>query len=347
MEEAWRNLLGSDDFGKSLVTPDEIDNVVSLFIESKIDPEKFSGNLHALLTEGMPSIFGKKNSLPMTPSIKKIISPIDRPFKVPLWFLAGFPDVLDWSRKIQNEILNSSVDEDEKTKARTELFGIDLDCPKGADEKYYTDSDGYMRTRYYRNLVYNYIKETGKPLEVEVDKGSENDIYLGEDSLQMTGEESNFTLIASMTTKYYMELKKTYGTSFPDETSLLAMSGIIDANVYVFETQQITPAQIIELAKVTEGKQNRILEFLIQFESLLLSVDTPDLSPNEVLSACQDQAEAIHSVILQTMESYSSEPEIVSVVRTVMLSSQFGQLRQTVGVQKKSLLSKFKERLFG
>ena len=187
---------------------------------------------------------------------------------------------------------------------------MDLDCPTGTDENQFEDSDGNLRTRYYRKLVSNYVRETVKSLEVAVGEGSENDIYSGIDFLQMMGEESNFTLIAAMTTKYYMELKKTHSSSFPDETSLLAMSGILDANVYIFGMQQITPAQIIDLARATEGKQDRLIEFLIQFETLLLSVDTPDLPSDEILTACQDQAEAIRRSIQQTMESYSGEPNL-------------------------------------
>jgi len=350
IEQMWRNLLASDDFEEALVARDEVDDVVALMVESRIDPQKFGGNLHALLTRGMPpmaDMFGEGSSLPTTASISRFTSVINRPPSAPIWLLAGFPDVLHWFNEKQRELLDPSVDEDERTRAIEEIFGIDLDSLQGIDEDQFEDADGNLRTPYYRNLVSNYLRKTGRPLEVAVEEGSENDIYVGMDLLQMVGEESNFTLIAAMTTKYYMELKRTYGSSFPDETSLLAMSGILDANVYIFGTQQITPAQIIGLARATEGKQDRLLEFLIHFETLLLSVSTPERSPEEVMNACQDQAGAIRRSIQRTMDSYRGEPKITNDVRTVMSSPQFAQLRRAAGVRTASLLSKLKEVILG
>lgn len=334
IEQMWYNLLDSDDLERPLVASDEIDDVVSLMVESRIDPQKFIGNLHALHTGGMPSMYDilltGEDPPPATPSIKKYAPVFNRPFQAPLWLLAGFPDVLDWFYEKESELIDPSVDEDDRTKATAELFGLDLDCATGIGENQFEDSDVNPHVRHYRNLVSNYVKETGKSLEVAFEEGSENDIYSGMDFLQTMGEESNFTLIAAMTTKYYMELKRTYSSSFPDETSLLAMSGILDANVYILGTQQITPSQIIDLAKTTEGKQDRLIEFLIQFEALLLSVDTPDLSSDEILTACQDQAEAIRRSIQRTMDSYIGEPKITNDVRAVMSSPQFEQLRRAV-----------------
>ncbi len=337
IEQMWRNLLDSDDLERPLVVPDEIDDVVSLMVESRIDPQKFTGNLHALLRGGMPSMVDLSGAggdpLPTTPSISKFISVINRPVQAPLWLLAGFPDVLYWFNEKQREFLDPSVYEDERTKATAQLFGMDLDCPTDTDKNWFEDGDGNLRTRHYRNLVSNYVRETGKSLEVTVREGSENDIYFGRNSiLQMMGEESNFTLIAAITTKYYMELKRTYSPSFPDETSLLAMSGILDANAYIFGTQQIAPAQIIDLARATEGKHDRLIEFLIQFEALLLSVGTPDLSSDEILTACHDQEEAIRRSIQRTMDSYNGEHKITNDVRAVMSLPQFAQLRRAVGV---------------
>ena len=42
---------------------------------------------------------------------------------------------------------------------------------------------------------------------------------------------SNFSLVAENTTKYYMELKTRFKGRFPDDASLLATAGILDAQV--------------------------------------------------------------------------------------------------------------------
>ncbi len=184
------------------------------------------------------------------------------------------------------------------------------------------------------------MKETNKSLEAAVQQGSAEDIYLGFDCLRIVGEQSTCTLIATKTTKYYLELKRSYGASFPDESSLLAMSGMLDAKAYIFSTKQLTPAQVIALVRETEGMQDLLVEFLIRLETLLLSIDTPELSFEEVRGVCQGEAEAIRGSIQRTMDSYRGEPKITDDVRAVMSSPQFAQLRLAAGVCNTTLLGK-------
>jgi hypothetical protein len=349
IEQIWRNMLDADELGETLVASHEVDDVVSLMVEFKIDPQKFAGNLSVLITQGMPTMAdlfgGQMSSLPAIPSVNKYISIINRPVRAPLWLLAGFPDVLAWLNEKQKTFLVSSVDEDEAAIAG--LYGFDMDASQDMSEKEIENPDGSLRACYYCNLIRNYIQQTERNLEVAVEDGSESDIYLGNDFLQMTGEESNFTLIATVTTKYYMELKTRYASSFPDETSLLAMSGILDANVYILGTGQIKPVQIVELAKATQEQKDRLLKFMIRFEALLLSIDTPELSTDEILDACRDQEEAIQKSIRGAMTTYRGEPKIANDARTLMTSAQFSQLRNAAGVHTPSLFSRLKNMILG
>jgi len=339
VDQMWHTLLASDDLKWIQVAQDEVDDVVSLMIESRIDVGKFSGNLEVLLTGGhraMEEMYlatsGGGAPLPSTPSISKFARTIDRPPGLPLWFLAGFPDVFAWFEDEQLALFNPSVDEEARVEATAKLLGLDFDASQNSDAPDFHNDDGTLHSRYCRNIVANYIRKTGEPLEAAVQEGSDDDIYLGSDFLQMVGEESNFTLVASMTTKYYLELKKRYGRLFPNETSLLSMSGILDANYYIFASRQITVAQVIAAAKETEGAQDRMYEFLIRFEALYLSVDETRFSGEEVLETCRSEAEAIRRSIERTTASYRGEPMIVNGVHTMMSSPQFLQLRQEVGV---------------
>ncbi len=350
IEQLWRNVLAAYEMGETLVASNEVDDVVSLMVENKIDIQKFGGNLSALISRGMPtmaSLFGGETpALPTTPSIDQYISIVNRPLS-PLWLLAGFPDVITWLNEKQKSFLGPSVDENESATAIAELYGFDLDAPDNLSEDDVENPDGSLRACYYRNLVRNYVAQTGQKLEVAVEEGTEGDIYLGQEFLQMTGEESNFTLIATVTTKYYMELKTHYAASLPDETSLLAMSGILDANVYILGTGQLDPTQIVELAKATQGEDDRLLEVMIQFEALLLSVHTPELPHEEVLNACREQADAIQNSIHNAMGTYRGEPKIANDTRALMTSPQFRDLRNTAGVSTATLLGRLKNMIFG
>jgi hypothetical protein len=351
IEQMWSDMLAFDEMGETLVALHEIDEVVALMIEAKIDPQKFAGNLATLITRGMPTtadLFGAYSpALPTTPSVKQYVSLVNRPLRSPLWLLAGFPDVLAWLNDKQKASLNPSIDQDEAAKVISELFGFDVDSSQYMSEGDIENPDGSLRACYYSNLVRNYIAQTGQSLEVAVVDGSESDIYLGSDFLQMTGEESNFTLIATITTKYYMELKARYASSFPDETSLLAMSGILDANVYILGTGQIQPTQIVDLAEATHGEKDRFLEFMILFEALLMSVDTPEISPDEVLDACRDQAQAIQRSIRTAMETYQAEAKIADDARALMTSPQFSELRNVAGVHTSTLWGRLKKMILG
>jgi len=71
---------------------------------------------------------------------------------------------------------------------------------------------------------------------------------------------SNFSLIAENTTKYYMELKTRYGGRFPDDASLLAAAGILDAQNYILPLPpKIEITDVIELArKCTDKEENNV-----------------------------------------------------------------------------------------
>ena len=61
---------------------------------------------------------------------------------------------------------------------------------------------------------------------------------------------TNFSLIAENTTEYYMELTTRYKGRFPDDSSLLAAAGILDAQNYIFPSPpQIDITDVIELAR--------------------------------------------------------------------------------------------------
>ena len=170
IEQMWRSILASDEMGEALVASQEVDDVVALMIESKVDPQKFAGNLAALITKGMPTmgdmLCGGGPALPTTPSVNQYVSLFNRPLRTPLWFLAGFPDVLAWLNDKQRAFLNPSADEDEATTALAELYGFDLNSSDDLSEDDVWNPEGSLRACYYRNLVHNYVAQTGRKLEV-------------------------------------------------------------------------------------------------------------------------------------------------------------------------------------
>lgn len=339
ISQMWLDILGFEDFEEPLVLPDEIDDVVALMLEMKIDPQKFCGNLMAILRQGRrpfdEAFLGKSQPFITTPSAKRYTSVLDRPASTPLWVLAGFPDVHQWLVEKIVEWCKPPADEEAGERRTMELYGIDLNTAQNADEAQFWNCNGSLRVCYYRNLISNYRKETGNILEVSVVEGSENDIYKGKDLLDALNEDSNFTLMAGITTRYYVELKRSYGHRFPDEASLLATSGILHGHIYVFQAQTIKPEQIIAIAKATKDSTDRLLDFIIRLETLFLSVDAPEFPFEEVESACKEQAVTIKNAIDRAINSYDGQPDVVDGVQVFMKSSQLSQIRKDLGIRGK------------
>lgn len=345
IEQLWRTILAANEIGRGLVASHEVDDIVALMIGAKIDPRKFSGNLSALTARGMLTITDLFDTgspaLPTTPSVAQYISLVNRPPQAPLWFLAGFPDVLAWLNEQQEKAFSPVIDEDESAIFIAGLYGLDPGFAKYARDEGIGKPDGSLSVHNYRNLVRSYLKQVGQGLEAAVKEGSDDDIYLGHEFLDMVGEESNFTLIATVTTKYYLELKTNYASAFPDETSLLAMSGILDANMYILVSGAIQPREIVDLAKATEGERDRLLKFIVNLEALLLSADAPEVPPEDVLEACREQVDAIRKSIHKAMAIYRDEPKIIENSRAVMRSTKFHRLRRAAGARAPSLVSRF------
>lgn len=349
----WKDLLDSSEFKDPIVSQDDIEDVVSLMIDNKIDPSKFAGNLRALLSGGSGILLFEDAFFPertwQPPPTQSTTGEfiLGRPVGMPLWMLVAFPDVVNWLNERMIAFHGTSNDERDETQKILSLWGIELQHASDLDESAFKNKDGQIQAKYFRNLIDNYARDTGKTFETIVEEGSPNDIYLCCDFFNSLGEKNLFTLIASMTTKYYLELKRNFAKYFPDETSLIAAAGIIDANHYIFKTQQIKPEQIIDLARETQESKNRFIDFIMRFEPLIMAAEASEFPFETVKESCESESEATEHAIQKTLTSYTNEPGIANWCIFFMESRQFSNIRKMLHVRDKSLLSKIKETLFG
>jgi hypothetical protein len=95
---------------------------------------------------------------------------------------------------------------------------------------------------------------------------------MGAERMSIWPFKTNFSLIAENTTKYYMELKTRYSGRFPDDASLLATAGVLDAQNYIFPSPpQIDIVDVIELARKSTTKDEGYIPMrkLIQYSAHL------------------------------------------------------------------------------
>ena len=331
-QDIWKDTLNTQELDPPLVCATELDEVIDLMIASRIDHQRFIGNLTALLYQGRTPLFQQSSdNFPTTQSIEQLISPGKRP-QAPLWLLSAFPDVMNWFSEKQRALMNQSASEDQLAELIVKMFKIDSQEDGSFDEKDFLNELGQFKVKYFKNLIENYQQETGKTLEAAVSKDSQSDIYLASEIYKSVGAEDLFTLIASNVTKYYIELRRQFLHRFPTETSLLSAAGILAAQVYILKTREIKADQIVAVAVEAKDDSRRFLSFVISVETLLMSVDNPNISREDILASCQDQEDSISKAIDSVKQRYESDTRVQQDVRSFMESRQFAGLRTKAGI---------------
>ena len=173
----WEDALGEEVRSiLSIGSANEAKEIIEDFlIPDKIDPLRFRCNCEALLLRGMPSgateLLGLKKSHEPTQSVSEFTSVLDRPSFVPLWFIAGYPDVLLWHKNELREYkITHGRDEDGLDVFNAKLFGIDLTDPDLERMDEFVDGKGNPSPKSLRNLVRSYKERTGKELETTIEK---------------------------------------------------------------------------------------------------------------------------------------------------------------------------------
>jgi len=335
IHKVWERLLGKE--GLSIASTKEVKKIVEdLIIPDKINPLTFSSNYETLLRGDIPSareLLGIEKDNQATPSLPHFTFVANRPLAFPLWFIAAYPDVLLWFENVGEEYIEvHGQDEDGLTAFHKKALGIDSAAPNLKEEDF-LDSKGNIRSKNLKNLVQAYKDETDKELETAI-KAPEDDIYLGSELHEAFGTENNFILIATNTTKYYLELTRNYSDRFSDEASLLATAGLLDAQNYVFIEQTVNPSEMLDMAQRSAllGEE-ALTDFVIALEIKLFKIDNLNIDISDIEMACFGQKESIASAIQKTKKAYVSEPLFASVVSSFMNSSQFKSLRQMLGIK--------------
>ncbi|MDD5689758.1 MAG: zinc ribbon domain-containing protein [Caldisericia bacterium] len=344
IKEIWNNLFNScESAGFSIAPKEDIEDIISMFIEDRIDPGFFVNNLEALLLNKDMSSFEYIISFNREkPETSKSLSPFitmgRRLIGAPLWFLAAYPDVMLWlSEQKYQYIKLHNRDYDGWDKEMLKIFGIDLENQKLNKDQIITSYE-FLYPKYYNNLKKHYKEVTKKRFEVAVVEKYANNIYLGAEFLNAMGAENNFTLIAENTTKYYLELAKNHKGRVANEVALLATAGMLDAQIYFFIDRTISTEEIIDIAKkaISVGGDS-LINFIIELEIKLFKVDNPEIALSVIEDVCFTQKATISKTIQKTKENYNGEQRIVSDVELFMNSIKFKPYREMLGIKNKFL----------
>ena len=341
--KVWENILRPlGEEGLSLLSIGSVEEaneiIDAFFVPDKIYPLRFSSNLEALIQQGRPDylrvLLEEKKSDEPTPSLSRFVAVVDRPVGMPLWFIAAYPDVLFWYDNEVAEYMNAhKPDEDSLAAFSTKLFGLaptELNLEERLRDS--MDREGKFRPNILRNLVQSYSDSTGRELETTA-KTLAEDVYGASEFLEALGVENNYVLIAVNTTKYYLELARGYHDRFKSEASLLATSGVLDAQYYIVELM-VKPSEILEMAEgAAPHAKEALLDFVIRVEIKLFTVENPSIDIADMETACLAQKVAIAGAIERTKNEYVSEPVFASAVSNFMNSPNFRELRRMLGVK--------------
>ena len=336
VKEIWKNLFESSVKEKAeIIAKEDIDKAVDMFTSDKIDPQVFISNLEILIHGYIsPLNFSGVESKKPSSSVQ-YFNITRRAPAFPLWFYAAYPDVMKWFHEWQKTHIKSTGFGLKLTFETQKLLGPNFLWPFYLIfdiVTYLIRKSKQWKPRRLKRMVKRYKKTTGKTLEVMVDEYSESDIYTGQKILKSIGAESNFTLIATITTKFYLELKRSYGKHFTDRVSLFTAAGVLDAQYYIW-SGEIKTEEILDIAKESIKSKNPFLDFIIDFEVKLLGIDTPNMTTDVIRMACEEQRENIKGAIQNTTNEYIGEPRFISDTKIFMESDRFKQIREVLGVK--------------
>lgn len=152
----WKEQLNYEK-NEPMISADEIDFIINLFVEDKIAPDKFAANLihaiwgydriNALFDPRIPEMLKDQ-----TPSIDSVC--VSRRKGIPVWFYAAYPDVLAWLSKKERGFEDNLIEKSFK------LFGIDEKEMDLLNEEKLHNSQGCIKFEYLKNLIDNFKKET-------------------------------------------------------------------------------------------------------------------------------------------------------------------------------------------
>ena len=141
----------------------------------------------------------------------------------------------------------------------------------------------------------------------------------------------SFTSVAENITKYYLELKRNYYNRFNDEATLLASTGLIEAQSYLEE--KISLVQIFDIAKKSAlANEGALVDFIINLEIKLFQIEAPEFDISEVTAACFEKKRDIESVVQKMKKEYTHETDIASNTSKFMISYPFQKYRVALGI---------------
>ena len=154
----------------------------------------------------------------------------------------------------------------------------------------------------------------------------------------------SLTSVAANITKYYLELKRNYYNSFNDEATLLATTGLLEAQSHIEQEisfleeqshieQKISLSQILNIAKKSVlANEGALVEFIINLEIELFRIEAPEFGISEVTEACFEKRRDIECVVQKTKREYQHETDIAWTISKFMKSYPFKAFRNSLGI---------------
>lgn len=332
VENIWReNLQFMAQKDPEMIAEADVDEVYDMIIADQIDPQVFLSNLEVLLS-GRVSLFSNFSGVgSATPSPSSYYCDMTRRASAfPLWFYAAYPDVMKWFHEWQIEHGQQVASHDEKLTFETmKLFGVEV---ADIENNVVFNELKQYKPKYLKNLVANYKEKTGRFPEAMVEEFSANDMYTGQEMLESLGTESTFTLIAENITKFYLELKRNYQSSFPDEITLYATAGVIDAQ-WDIQSGEIKVEAILEIARESQKSGDPFLAFTTELGITLLAIDSPNIDIEVIREHCEECEESIKKAIAKTEAEYSCESRFTYDTKLFMESENFNKIRKKIGIR--------------
>ena len=138
--------------------------------------------------------------------------------------------------------------------------------------------------------------------------------------------------IAEYVTKFYLELQRSYGNQFKDETHLLAAAGIQTALDWVLPPKAtLSVSEVVNIADEAlhnEKAADPLFPFIIDLETEIQLADAPNLDRQQTRFFLLMKADSIIKAVEKTKKKYKGDKGIARAIDRFLQDLECKEVRE-------------------
>ena len=149
------------------------------------------------------------------------------------------------------------------------------------------------------------------------------------------GYQNNFEMIADIVSNLYFYLERKYSKQITDSKTRLLACGILDTLYQLNVEKSISIENLIEIAmiKVRSDGIDELIDFIIELQVLLFSVEEPLMDKKIIIETVNDNKKTITKVVINNSKKDVFSLQTTQSVDNFMYSKNFRPIRKLLKIK--------------